>query len=76
MKPEELEQMVKQVYFYCKNKNPNGLYPTEDIDLIEFAQKLIAVYEANRWKSAAELLRPKEHQSNAEQNSKPSQNQW
>lgn len=45
---EELESMIKQVYFYCENKDPNGLYPTEDIDLREFASKLIAVYEASR----------------------------
>lgn len=47
MKTEELEDMVKQVYFYCENRDPNGLYPDRDIDLREFASKLIAVYEAN-----------------------------
>jgi len=46
MKTEELEDMVKQVYFYCENRDPNGLYPDRDIDLREFASKLIAVYEA------------------------------
>jgi len=45
MKQEELEDLVKQIYFYCQNRDPNGLYPTEDIDLREFASKLIAVYE-------------------------------
>jgi len=44
----ELEDLIKQVYFYCENKDPNGLYPSEDIDLREFASKLIAVYEANK----------------------------
>jgi hypothetical protein len=37
---------VKQVYFYCENKDPTGLYPDRDIDLREFASKLLAVYEA------------------------------
>ena len=46
MKTEELEDLVKQVYFYCENRDPNGLYPDRDIDLREFASKLIAVYEA------------------------------
>ena len=48
MTTSELEDLIKQVYFYCENKDPNGLYPSEDIDLREFASKLIAVYEANR----------------------------
>ena len=43
----ELEELVKQVYFYCENKNPEGLYPTEEIDLLEFAEKLIAAWEQN-----------------------------
>ena len=46
MKQEELEDLVKQVYFYCENKDPTGLYPDRDIDLREFASKLLAVYEA------------------------------
>jgi hypothetical protein len=46
MKTEEFEDLVKQVYFYCENKDPNGLYPDRDIDLREFASKLLAVYEA------------------------------
>jgi len=45
---EQIEELIKQVYFYCKNNDPKGLYPTEDIDLREFASKLIAVYEAGR----------------------------
>ena len=46
MKQEEFEDLVKQVYFYCENRDPNGLYPDRDIDLREFASKLIAVYSA------------------------------
>lgn len=47
MKTEELEDLVKQVYFYCENKDPKGLYP-EEVDLMEFASKLIAVLEAKK----------------------------
>jgi hypothetical protein len=36
------EETVKQVYFYCENKDKNGLYPDE-VDLIEFAERLVAV---------------------------------
>jgi len=43
--PDKFEDLVKQVYFYCENKNPEGLYPTEDVDLLEFAMRLIAVWE-------------------------------
>jgi hypothetical protein len=42
MTKQELEQLVKQVYFQCNNKNPDGLYPVE-VDLVEFSEKLIAV---------------------------------
>ena len=42
---EKFEDLVKQVFFYCENKNPKGLYPTDDIDLLEFAARLIAVWE-------------------------------
>ena len=45
VQPEKFEALVKQVYFYCKNDNPKGLYPTEEIDLMEFAARLIAVWE-------------------------------
>jgi hypothetical protein len=47
MTTEEMEDLVKQVYFYCDNKDPKGLYPAE-VDLIEFTSKLIAVLEARR----------------------------
>ena len=29
---------VKQVYFYCENRDKDGLYPDE-VDLIEFAER-------------------------------------
>ena len=48
MTTSEFEDLVKQVYFYCENRDPNGLYPDRDIDLREFASKLIAVYEAKK----------------------------
>lgn len=48
MTKDEFEDLVKQVYFYCDNKDPNGLYADKDIDLREFASKLIAVYEARK----------------------------
>ena len=35
-------EIVKQVYFYCDNKDKEGLYPDE-VDLIEFAERLVAV---------------------------------
>lgn len=48
MTKNEFEDLIKQVYFYCDNKDPNGLYADKDIDLREFASKLIAVYEAKK----------------------------
>jgi hypothetical protein len=47
MKKQELEDLVKQVYFYCENKDPQGLYPAE-IDLIEYTSRLLAVWEAQK----------------------------
>ena len=46
----ELEDMVRQVYFHCetKNVNPKGLYFDEGLDLLEFSTKLIAVWEARK----------------------------
>ena len=66
MKQEEFEDLVKQVYFYCENRDPNGLYPDRDIDLREFASKLIAVYEAKKARSdnqgpVCSLLAPSAH---------------
>lgn len=40
------ENLVKQIFFYCKNNDPNGLYtdPTdESLDILEFANKIEAV---------------------------------
>lgn len=40
------EDLVKQIFFYCKNNDPNGLYtdPTdESLDVLEFARKIEAV---------------------------------
>jgi len=45
MTKQELENLVKQVYFQCNNKSPDGLYPVE-VDLVEFSEKLIAVFES------------------------------
>ena len=47
MKQQELEDLVKQVYFYCENKDPQGLYPAE-VDLIEYTSRLLAVWEAQK----------------------------
>jgi hypothetical protein len=35
-------ELVKQVYFYCVNNNPDGVYPNE-VDLLEFAEKFAEV---------------------------------
>jgi hypothetical protein len=45
MTTKELEDLVKQVYFHCTNKSPDGLYPAE-VDLLEFTSKLLAVVAA------------------------------
>lgn len=40
------EELIKQIFFYCKNNDPNGLYtdPTdESLDILEFARKIEAV---------------------------------
>jgi len=34
------EDIIKQIYFHCENKLPEGIYP-EEIELIEFSEKLI-----------------------------------
>jgi hypothetical protein len=44
----QFEDLVAQVYMYCENTDPNGLYPSGDIDLVEFAARFIAVWEARR----------------------------
>lgn len=47
MTTQEMEDMVKQVYFYCETQrvDPKGLYPEGNLNLLEFASKLIAVWE-------------------------------
>jgi len=45
MTKEQLKDIVRQVYFYCENKDKDGLYPDE-VDLVEFSAKLLAVIEA------------------------------
>ena len=42
------EDLVAQVYMYCENTDPKGLYPAGDIDLVEFAARFIAVWEERR----------------------------
>ena len=40
------EDLIKQIFFYCKNNDPNGLYTDpsdEPLDIIEYARKLDAV---------------------------------
>ena len=40
------EDLIKQIFFYCKNNDPKGLYtdPTdESLDVLEFANKIEAV---------------------------------
>lgn len=40
------EDLIKQIFFYCRNNDPNGLYtdPTDEpLDIIEFARKIEAV---------------------------------
>jgi hypothetical protein len=44
------ENDVKQIFFYCNNDDPNGLYiDLQDnvLDVVEFAHKLEAVITAN-----------------------------
>ena len=36
------EELVKQVYFYCDNNNPQGLH-VDECDIQEFAEKIVAV---------------------------------
>jgi len=38
--------LIRQVYMHCINKDPDGLYP-EEIDLIEFSERMIAVIGKN-----------------------------
>lgn len=45
VRPEKFEELVKNVYFNCTNKNPKGLYVGE-VDLLEFAARLISAWES------------------------------
>jgi hypothetical protein len=44
---------IKQIFFYCENKDPNGFY-ANDVDIIEFARKLEALILADVAKKAPE----------------------
>jgi hypothetical protein len=40
------EDLIKQIFFYCDNNNPNGLYTDpqgEPLDIVEYARKIEAV---------------------------------
>jgi hypothetical protein len=72
MTKNEFEELVKQVYFYCDSRDPNGLYADKDIDLREFSSKLIAVYEAKKAISenqltVCSLLAPSAHKPQSPQ---------
>lgn len=50
------EGLVKQIFFYCKNNDPKGLYTDprdESLDVLEFANKIEAVI--------SDRIRLKEH---------------
>ena len=36
------KETVTQIFFYCDNENPDGVY-VNDADLMEYSEKLIAV---------------------------------
>jgi hypothetical protein len=38
---------IKQVFFYCDNKDPEGFY-ANDVDILEFGQKVAAFALAQR----------------------------
>ena len=40
------EDLIKQIFFYCDNNDPNGLYTDpqgEPLDIVEYARKIEAV---------------------------------
>ena len=47
MTTEDMEDLVKQVYFYCETQrvDPKGIYPEGNLNLLEFASKLIALWK-------------------------------
>ena len=54
---ETFEEFVKQTFFYCTNKNPEGLYANE-VDLLEFSARLIAVWEECRCQQPSQQTDP------------------
>lgn len=47
MTKDELKAAIRQAYFQCDFKDPDGIYPSEDVDLVEFADKLLKVIAAH-----------------------------
>ena len=50
------EDLIKQIFFYCNNNDPKGLYTDpsdEPLDIIEYARKIEAVLQ--------DQIRLKEH---------------
>jgi hypothetical protein len=58
MTTQEMEDMVKQVYFYCETEqiDPKGIYPDGNLNLLEFSAKLIAVWEHRKKANPAPAL--------------------
>ena len=46
---------IKMIFIECDNKNPDGLY-ADDVDLLEFADKLQQVIEWRAQQAAKEQL--------------------
>lgn len=44
---------IKQVYFYCDNKDPNGFY-ADGVDIVEFGKKVAAFAEVEAKKMERE----------------------
>jgi len=44
---------IKQIFFYCENRDPNGFY-ADGVDILEFAKKLEALILADLAKKAPE----------------------
>jgi len=47
------EETIKQIYFYCDEKLPDGIY-ADEVDIIQFANKIAAF--------VAPMVAMKEHQ--------------
>ncbi len=43
------EDTIKQIYFYCDNKDPNGMFHNndDDLDVLEFARKIAEYVDFN-----------------------------